>query len=163
MIEPVTSIADLLFKAKTQEPYKQLVVLTVNEVFTKTDPTPIDTYEKAVVFLDEYTKHITDCSTIVLSINWIRNRIIDPADVEFNNLFRYPRQSHTAADDARPSMGFNREYLTISDGGEYSRLAQEVNRLCREAINTNSVMFVATQSTNNFVAYRLNGTLDNQQ
>ena len=143
MIEPVTSIADLLFKAKTQEPYKQLVILTVNEVFTKTDPTPIDTYEKAVVALDKYTKYtqgVTDCSVIVSSINWMRNRIPDPADVEFNKLFvlkeRQPRRADTAADNARPQ--FNGEYLTVSGGGGYSRVAEEYERMRREVVNNNS-------------------------
>ena len=143
MIKAVTSIADLLFKAKTQEPYKQLVILTVNEVFAKTDPTPIDTYEKAVVALDKYTQGVTDCSVIVSSIIWMRNRIPDPADVEFNKLFvlkeRQPRRVDTAADNARPQ--FNGEYLTVSGGGGYSRVSEEYERMRREA-NRNGDMFV---------------------
>src|SRR5271157_1927431 len=105
MIKAVTSIADLLFKAKTQEPYKQLTILTVNTVFTNPDGRVIDTYEKALKALDEYTTGITDCSPIVDSINWCRNQITDPADVEFNKLFMLKqRRADTAADDARPSF-----------------------------------------------------------
>ena len=158
MIKAVTSIADLLFKAKTQEPYKQLVILTVNGVFTKVDNEPIKTYEDALKALDKYTEGVTDCSMIVSSINWMRNQIPDPADVEFNKLFilkeRQPRRADTAADNARPQ--FNGEYLTMSGGGGYSRVSEEYERMRREAAQNGYV--VASQQAMTRMMEQNNGT-----
>jgi len=134
MIGKITSIADLLFKAKTQEPYKQLLILAVKTIFNNPDGRTVDTYEKAVSSMDEYTRGITDCSGVVESINWRRNQITDPADVEFGKLFMLKqRQADTGADNARPS--FNGEFMTISnnDSNQYSRASEEYERMRREA------------------------------
>ena len=72
----------------------------------------------------------------------MRNQIHDPADKEFNNLFilkeRQPRRADTAADNARPQ--FNGEYLTVSGGGGYSRVAEEYERMRREATQNGYVV-----------------------
>ena len=158
MIKKITSIADLIFKAKTQEPYRQLVILTMNDIFTKVDNEPIKTYEDALKALDKYTEGVTDCSTIVSSINWMCNQIPDPVDVEFNKLFilkeRQPRRADTAADNARPQ--FNGEYLTMSGGGGYSRVAEEYERMRREAAQNGYV--VASQQAMSRMMEQNNGT-----
>jgi len=143
MIKAVTSIADLIHKSKTQDPYKSLMILAVKGIFANNGQNRvIQSYEQALEALNEYTTGYTDCSQIVESINWYRHQITDPADVEFNNLFilkeRQPRRADTAADNARPS--YNGEYLTISGGGGYSRVAEEYERMRREATQNGYVV-----------------------
>ena len=155
MIKAVTSIADLIHKSKTQDPYKSLMILAVKGIFANNGQNRvIQSYEQALEALNEYTTGYTDCSQIVESINWYRHQIHDPADKEFNNLFilkeRQPRRADTAADDARPQ--FNGEYLTISGGGGYSRASQEYERLRREAAH-NGYVIASQQQRRDTVSY----------
>ena len=64
MIESVTSLADLIFKAKTQDPYRQLLILTVNELFSEIEDKTFDTYEESLKFLNEKIKPGTLLSVI---------------------------------------------------------------------------------------------------
>ena len=87
MIESVTSLADLIFKAKTQDPYRQLLILTVNELFSEIEDKTFDTYEESLKFLNEKINGIDSCDSIVSTINFYRQCIPDPRNSsKINNL-----------------------------------------------------------------------------
>jgi len=156
MIKAVTSIADLIHKSKTQDPYKSLMILAVKGIFANNGQNRvIQSYEQALEALNEYTTGYTDCSQIVESINWYRHQITDPADVEFNNLFilkeLQSRRADTGADNARPS--YNGEYLTISENRFVRASSQEYNRLRREATTNNGYVIASQQQRRDTVSY----------
>ncbi len=147
MIKEITSVADLIFKAKTQKSYRDLLCIFVAYNWSSYGSV---SYEAALELLDKHTSGLVDCSYLVSCMNkyQYRSQVIDSErDEELSRLFELKRRTQTAADDARPSMRFNGENLTINNS--YQLSAQEYDRLRRDAnphnVRSNSYQPSATE------------------
>lgn len=128
MIEKITSFADLIYKSKTQEPYRQLLLISVKKLWAGAGE-HVHSYEEALKLFEEYTLAHQNCQSIVSTINSYRNEVIIPRDEEFNRLFELKRRY---TDVTIPIVRGEYEYLTLEEGGGgYSHIAQEYERMRR--------------------------------
>lgn len=78
MLAEITSVADLLFKAKTDVSYQRLLIRGVKDCIY-TEGRPVNTVEEATAELDRYTNQCAmifhDCSGIIRDINRCRIQI----------------------------------------------------------------------------------------
>lgn len=77
MINKVTSLADLFFKAKTDKRYERLIILTAKQYGLGE---PITTVEQAMKRLDEQSLYKFDCGVINC------NRIVDVANSQIGEV-----------------------------------------------------------------------------
>ncbi len=142
MIKAVTSIADLIYKSKTQDPYKSLLILAVKGLLANKNVV-IESYEQALEQLTGFTEGHSDCSDITETINWYRHQITDPANEEFNRLFILKQRQ---LGKTQTTMRFDGNNMMFAEaGGGYSQLSQEYGRIRREVMSGNSTYSIASQ------------------
>lgn len=112
MIEPITSLADLFYKVKAQEPYRRLLFISVRNIFYSKPK--ISSYDLAFKRLSEYDMNDSNCSYISGLINLYRNKIDGIIDLEVDKLLTIKNREMEGNDSISPAPIFNGEYMTTS-------------------------------------------------
>jgi hypothetical protein len=114
-LERITSLADLVFKAKTNKYYKQLAIISARHLDISEHP---ETYEQAIIIIAKVTlKHNPDsCSDVVDAINSYRYDVKEDRPAPKNKTRWYDDCVYQNA--WNNSNTFNNRYYTTFTIGE---------------------------------------------
>ena len=127
-LEKITSLADLVFKAKTNKYYKQLAIIAARHFVSTADGDEIpETYEQSIIVIAKVTleNDPNSCSDVVDAINCYRYDVKEDRPPTPKNKTRW-------YDDCNENPWVNRPF----NNRYYNRLQQEAERCNRPIVTS---------------------------